>query len=60
VRLRITIENIAGQRLLFLIHQVAMNCHDELVFLEDETCTRLLERLPVARQTEHFPQAMLW
>jgi len=37
-----------------------MNCHDELLFFEDETGTRLLERLPVVRQSEHFPQAMLW
>ena len=40
------------------------SCSNELVFelvsFGNETCTRLLERLPVVRQSEHFPRAMLW
>jgi hypothetical protein len=46
-----------GQSLLYLIRRVAMYWRDDM-FLQHGTCTLLLERLPVARQSGHFPLAM--
>jgi hypothetical protein len=51
-----------GQGLVFLIQRVETYLHYDILFLEQGTCTRFLElllkRLPVFRQSVHFPQTM--
>ena len=41
---------------MFLTQLVAMYRHNNILFLEHDTCELLLARLPVARQSGHFPQ----
>jgi hypothetical protein len=51
-----------AQDLVFLIQRVETYLHDDTLFLEQGTCTRflklLLKRVPVFRQSVHFPQTM--